>query len=86
MYFPALYHSDSLGRRCVRGETMNISKLSEDSLTLDSIPGAAGQDSLQTSVLSSLSTWSELCLSEFGKNRNHLVPLNSAQSVQPAAE
>ena len=37
------------------------------------------QDSLQTSAKSSLSTLSELCFSEFGKNRNHLVPLNSAQ-------
>ena len=67
---------------------MNITKLTEDSLTLDSILGAAGagQDSLQTSVVSSLSTLSELCLSEFGKNRNHLVPLSSAESVQPAVQ
>ena len=35
------------------------------------------QDSLQTSAKSSLSTLSELCFSEFGKNRNHLVTLHS---------
>ena len=32
MYFPALYQSGSPGRRGVRGGTMNITKLGEDSL------------------------------------------------------
>ena len=39
MYFPAFYQSGSLGRRGVRGGTMNITKLGEDSLLT---PGAAG--------------------------------------------
>ena len=72
MYFPAFYQSGSLGRRGVRGGTMNITKLGAGrGFPPSSLQEQQEQDSLQTSVMSSLSTLSELCFSEFGKNRNH---------------